>query len=401
MQALENKTIRDLARECQSVDDILGMMKQIFRETLQAVFEAEIEDHLGYSKHSSEGINTGNSRNGYRKKTIKSKFGNTELHIPRDRNGEYEPQIVKNYETSINGLEEQILALYTKGMSTRDIEAHMKDIYGIDVSPTLVSRVTDKILPQIYEWQSRPLERVYPIVYLDAIHFKVRQENRIVNKAAYTVLGMNLEGQKDILGIWIGENESASFWLSVCTDLKSRGIEDIFIVSKDGLSGFTDAIQSTFPQTHAQLCMIHQIRNTTKYVASKDRIDVMNDLKKVYKAFTLEEATLEFENFKNKWSRKYDKVVKSWENNWLELTTYFSFPVEIRKLIYTTNTVEGYHRQLRKVTKTKTTYPTDNSLRKIIYLATMDITKKWARPHPNWLECKGQFKIIFGERFRE
>ncbi len=305
MQNYENMTIKDLARECQSVDDIIEMMKSLFKETLQLVFEAEIEDHLGYTKHSSQGINTGNSRNGYRTKVIKTKFGNTRLSIPRDRNGEYEPQIVKNYESSINGLEEQILALYSKGMSTRDIESHMNDIYGVDVSPSLVSKVTDKILPQIVEWQSRPLDRVYPIVYLDAVHFKVKHENRIINKAAYTVLGVNSDGIKDILGIWIGENESASFWLSVCTDLKSRGVEDILIACKDGLSGFSEAIQSTFPQTHIQLCVIHQIRNTMTHVASQERQAFMNDSKKVYKASILEQAELEFKKLKELWNSKY------------------------------------------------------------------------------------------------
>ena len=283
-------------------------------------------------------------------------------------------------------------------MSTRDIEAHINDIYGVDVSPSLISKITDKLLPQISEWQSRPLERVYPIVYLDAIHFKVKHENRIINKAAYTVLGINSEGYKDILGIWIGENESASFWLSVCTELKSRGVEDILIACKDGLSGFSEAIQSTFPQTHIQLCVIHQIRNTTKYVASKHRKEFMNDLKKVYKASTLEQAELGFDNVKEIWESKYPKVIKSWEENWLELTAYFSYPVEIRKIIYTTNTVEGFHRQLRKVTKSKSAYPTDNSLKKIIYLATMDVMKKWTVPIPGWLECEGQFKIIFEGR---
>lgn len=377
------------------MDDIIEMMKSLFKETLQLVFEAEIEDHLGYSKHNVLGNYTGNSRNGYKPKNIKTKFGNIPLEIPRDRNGQYEPQIVKNYETSINGLEEQIIALYSKGMSTRDIEAHINDIYGVDVSPSLISKITDKLLPQISEWQSRPLERVYPIVYLDAIHFKVKHENRIINKAAYTVLGINSEGYKDILGIWIGENESASFWLSVCTELKSRGVEDILIACKDGLSGFSEAIQSTFPQTHIQLCVIHQIRNTTKYVASKHRKEFMNDLKKVYKASTLEQAELGFDNVKEIWESKYPKVIKSWEENWLELTAYFSYPVEIRKIIYTTNTVEGFHRQLRKVTKSKSAYPTDNSLKKIIYLATMDVMKKWTVPIPGWLECEGQFKIIF------
>jgi putative transposase len=261
-------------------------------------------------------------------------------------------------------------------MSTRDIEDHMQDLYGIDVSPTMVSKVTDKIMPLIAEWQSRPLDRVYPIVFLDAIHFKVRKDNRIVNKAAYSVLGINMNGQKDILGIWIGENESASFWLGVCTELKNRGVQDILIACKDGLSGFSDAINSVFPQTEIQLCVIHQIRNSMKYVSYKEQKAVMADLKKVYQALTLEEAELAFNDFKEKWGKKHSIIIRSWENNWIELTAYFNYPPEIRKMIYTTNIIEGYHRQLRKVTKTKTAYPSDDALRKIIYLATTQAAKK-------------------------
>lgn len=274
----------------------------------------------------------------------------------------------------------------------------MRDIYGIEVSPALVSKVTDKILPQITEWQSRPLEPVYPIMYLDAIHFKVRKDNRIVTKAAYTVLGISVTGHKDILGIWIGENESASFWLGVLNDLKNRGVEDILIVCKDGLTGFSEAINAVFPQTELQLCVIHQIRNSMKYVSYKDRKPLMADLKPVYQALTLEEAELKFEEFKDKWQKKYPLVVRSWENNWLELTAYFKYPQEIRRIIYTTNTVEGYHRQLRKVTKTKTAYPTDDALRKIIYLATLDITRKWTMPVQDWGRCLSQLTIYFGDR---
>jgi putative transposase len=398
MQDFRDMTIRELAGQCETVDDIQVMIRELFKETLQQVFEAEIEDHLGYAKHDTSGINTGNSRNGYSKKTIKSKFGETELKIPRDRKGQFEPQIIKKYETSINGLEDQIIALYSKGMSTRDIENHMKDIYGIHVSPSMVSKVTDKILPLVYEWQSRLLDPVYPIVFLDAIHFKVKHENRIVNKAAYTVLGVNTDGIKDILGIWIGENESASFWLNVCQELKSRGVQDILIACKDGLSGFTEAINATFPQTSVQSCIIHQLRNTLKFVPHKYRKDVTDDLKKVYKAFTLEQAESAFEKFKEKWGQKYPSVTKSWETNWLELTSYFAYPVEIRKLIYTTNTIEAFHRQLRKVTKTKTAFPTDNALRKIVYLATMGVTEKWTVPIPSWLECRQQFEIMFAGR---
>jgi putative transposase len=398
MQNYGDMTIRELASQCETVDDIHGMIRDLFKETLQQVFEAEIEDHLGYSKHDPKGNNTGNSRNGYSKKTIKSKLGETKLNIPRDRKGEYEPQIIKKYETSINGLEDQIIALYSKGMSTRDIEDHMKDIYGVSVSPSLVSKVTDKILPLVYEWQSRLLDPVYPIVFLDAIHFKVKHENRIISKAAYTVMGINTDGIKDILGIWIGENESASFWLNVLQDLKSRGVQDILIACKDGLSGFTEAINASFPQTDVQSCVIHQLRNNMKYIPHKDRKDVMDDLKKVYKAFTIEQAETAFEEFKEKWGKKYPSVIKSWETNWLELTTYFSYPVEIRKLIYTTNTIEAFHRQLRKVTKTKTAYPTDNALRKIVYLATVGVTDRWTTPIPGWLECRQQFEIMFEGR---
>jgi putative transposase len=397
MQNLGNKTLREIASECNSVDEILDVMKSLFRETLQLVLEAEVEEHLGYTKHSTSGINTGNSRNGYRKKTLRTKFGETLIQIPRDRNGDFEPKIVKNYESSINGLEEQIIALYSKGMTTRDIESHMNDLYGIEASPSLISRITDKIIPLALEWQSRPLDQIYPIVYLDAIHFKVKQENRIVSKAAYTVLGINMDGEKDILGIWIGENESASFWLSVLTDLKSRGVEDIFIACIDGLKGFPEAIQAVFPRTNIQLCVIHQIRNSMKYVPSKNRQEFMNSLKKVYKAYTLQEAELEFGKLKDAWGAKYEKAVSPWENNWLELTSYFAYTPDIRRMIYTTNTVESYHRQLRKVTKSKTAYPTDNALRKIIYLSTIKTIEKWGKPL-NWDELKAQLKIQFADR---
>ncbi|GAV23282.1 IS256 family transposase [Carboxydothermus pertinax] len=398
MQNLENLTVKDLARQCKSIEDIYEALKNIFSDTIQQLLEAELEHHLGYQKYDPKGKNSGNSRNGYSKKTLKTRLGPTEIEIPRDRNGEFEPQVIKKYQTTANELEDQIISMYAKGMTNRDIEAQMKDIYGIDVSPALVSKITDKIMPQITEWQARPLERVYPIVYFDAIHFKVRQDGRIINKAAYTVLGINTSGYKDILGIWIGENESATFWLNVFNDLKNRGVEDILIVSKDGLSGFSEAIKAVFPKAEIQLCVIHQIRNSLKYVSYKDRKNLMADLKKVYGAATLEEAELGLLELKEKWDKKYPIVSKSWERNWDELSTYFKYPQEIRKLIYTTNIVEGYHRQLRKVTKVKTTYPTDDSLRKILYLATVDILKKWTMPIKDWGLCVSQFTIYFGER---
>lgn len=393
-----DKTIKELARECETVEDVHTMLKNLFKDTLQQIFEAEMDEHLGYKKHSLEGNNTGNSRNGYSKKTIQTKLGKTEIEIPRDRNGEFEPRIIKKYQTTSNDLEDQIIAMYAKGMTTRDIEDHMRDIYGIDVSPVMVSKVTDKIMPMITEWQSRPLERVYPIIYLDAIFFKVRKDNRIINKAAYSVLGINMAGQKDILGIWIGENESASFWLGVCNDLKNRGVQDILIACKDGLSGFSEAINTVFPRTEIQLCIIHQIRNSLKYVPWKEQKELIADLKKVYQALTIEEAELAFELFKEKWGKKHPVIIRSWENNWLELTAYFKYPYEIRKLIYTTNIIEGYHRQLRKVTKTKTAYPTDEALKKIIYLATVEASKKWTLPIREWKSCISQFAIHFSDR---
>lgn len=401
MQNFSNLTIKELAKNCQTVDEVQEAIKMIFRETIQQALEAELEHHLGYSKNDPNGNNSGNSRNGYSKKVIQTNFGKTDLKIPRDRNGEFEPKIIEKYERTTSRIEDQIIAMYAKGMSTRDIEEHMKDIYGIDVSPTMVSKITDKIIPLIQEWQSRLLERVYPIVFLDAIHFKVRKENRVVNKAAYTVLGINMEGKKDILGIWVGESESASFWLGVCNDLKNRGVEDILIACKDGLSGFSEAINSAFPKAEIQLCVIHEIRNNIKYVPHKYRKTVMKDLKKIYQALTIEEAELKFEEFKTAWGEKYPLIIKSWENKWDELTAYFKYPYEMRKLIYTTNIVEGYHRQLRKITKNKTTYPTDEALVKIIYLATMNIQKKWYHPIRQWNECISQVGIYFSERLAE
>jgi len=399
MQNLKYQLAQELAKECKSVEEIHDLLKELFRGTLEEILEAEMEEHLGYEKHSVLGNNTGNSRNGYSKKTIKTKMGETELKVPRDRNGLFEPKIIRKYETTTNEIEDQIVAMYAKGMTTRDIENHLKDIYGIEVSASLISKVTDKIFPYITEWQSRPLDEVYPIVYLDAIHFKVRKDNKVVNKAAYTVLGINLSGVKEILGIWIGENESASFWLGVCNDLRNRGVDDILIACKDGLSGFSEAINTVFPKTDIQLCVIHQIRNSMKYVSYKEQKAVMADLKQVYKALTIEEAELAFENFKEKWGKKHPIIIRSWEQNWLELTTYFNYPQEIRRLIYTTNIVESYHRQLRKVTKTKSAYPTDDALRKIIYLATMEVSKKWTMPIKDWSSCISQFAIQFGDRF--
>lgn len=390
--------ITELQKTCRNMDDVFDVLKGVFRDTIQAMLEAEMDHHLGYAKHANAGDHSGNSRNGYSQKTLKGRLGSTEVPVPRDRNGTFEPQIVRKYETTSNQLEDQVITLYAKGMTTRDIEAQMQDLYGVEVSPAMVSKITDKVLPLVLEWQNRPLDRVYPIVYLDAIFFKVRQDHRILNKAAYSVLAITREGQKEILGIWMAEQESASFWLSVLNDLHSRGVEDILIACKDGLAGFTDAIHTVFPRTDVQLCVIHPLRNTLKFIPHKWQKALLADLKPVYQAVTYEAAEQAFTAFQTQWGAQYPNVIRSWEQHWEELTAYFRYPPELRRILYTTNSVEGYHRQLRKVTKVKTSYPTDDALKKILYLATMEIMKKWTKPVRNWKQCLAQFAIHFGDR---
>jgi putative transposase len=401
MQSAEDALVKLLAKKCKTAGDISANLKKLFGPVLQEMLEAEMDQHLGYRKHSNEGDNCGNSRNGYSNKTIKTNVGEVRVSIPRDRNGEFEPIVVKKHERRISELEERVIAMYAKGMSTRDIQDHLKDLYGVNASASLISDITDRVMPLVTEWQSRPLERVYAIVFLDAFYFKVRKENRIVNKAVYTVIGINMAGFKDVLGIWIGEAESAAFWIGTLNDLRARGVEDILIVSTDGLAGFSEAINAVFPKTELQLCVIHQIRNTLKYVANKDRGPLMQDLKPVYKALTIEEAELNFAAFKESWQGKYPHAIKSWETHWLELTAFFKYPKEIRRIMYTTNTIESYHRRLRKVTKTKTAYPNDEALLKILYLATMDATKKWTQPLQDWGYITSQFTILFADRLRE
>jgi putative transposase len=326
-------------------------------------------------------------------------MGETEIRVPRDRNGEFEPKLIGKYQTKTGDLEQQIIAMYAKGMSTRDIEDHLRDIYGVEASAGLISRITDKIMPQVQEWQSRPLESVYPIVFMDAIVFKVRKDTKVINKSVYSVLGIDLDGKKDILGLWISDNESASFWLSVCNELKNRGVQDILIVCRDNLSGFSSAIETVFPKTEQQLCIIHQIRNSTKYVSYKDLKPVMADLKLIYGAPSLNDAEYRLEEFREKWDKKYPQILKSWDANWAELSTYFKYPDDVRRLIYTTNAVEGFHRMLRKYTKIKTIYPNDDAVKKSVYLSIQEITKKWSMPVLNWGKIIGQLLIFFGDRF--
>ena len=400
MNERERELVRLLAEQCSNMQDVQKLLKSLFKGTIEQMLEAEMEEHLGYEKHSSAGDGSGNSRNGYNKKTLQTEFGQTELQVPRDRNGEFNPKVIAKYQTKTDDLENRIIAMYAKGMSNRDIEDHLRDIYGIEASASLITRITDKIMPAVAEWQTRPLDSMYPIVFLDGIMFKVRKDGKVVNKCVYSVLGINMEGKKDILGIWIAENESASFWLSVCNELKNRGVQDILIACRDNLSGFSSAIETVFPKTEQQLCVIHQIRNSTKYLAYKDLKPVMADLKMVYGAPTMDDAEYRMEEFDEKWGKKYPQIIKSWKANWAELTTYFKYPEEVRRLIYTTNAVEGFHRMLRKYTKTKTIYPTDDAVKKSVYLSIQEITKKWGLPVRDWGIIIGQLMIFFEDRFQ-
>ena len=385
--------------EVEDVRDLKSVFKEMVGEVLENGLEAELDDKLGYTKYDYRNKDTGNSRNGHSVKTVKTSAGEVEIAVPRDRKAEFEPQIIRKNETSLSwDIEEKIISMYAKGMTINDISAHIEDIYGIEVSDSLVSRITDKILPVVKEWQQRPLESIYAVVFMDAIHYNVRCEGRIEKKAVYIAIGINMDGKKDVLGMYVGENESAKFWLSIMNGLKNRGVEDILIACVDGLNGFPQAIEAVYPKTEIQQCIIHQIRNSTKFVSYKDIKKLMADLKLVYAAPTEETALNELELFKDKWDSKYPKIYKSWHDNWATLSTYFKYPEAVRRLIYTTNAIEGFNRQLRKVTKSKTVFPSDDSLLKMLYLATMDITKKWTGHRQDWGQIHSQLEIYFEER---
>ena len=399
MTEKEMELVQLLMSDCQSTGDIQSKLKRLFAGTIEQMLEAEMDEHLGYEKHTVEGYNTGNSRNGYNKKTIKSDYGETEIAVPRDRKGEFEPQIIEKRQTRTDEIEQKIFAMYAKGMSQRDIEDTVREIYGADIPQTMISKITDKILPEVNEWQYRPLESVYPVIYFDGIVFNSRQDGKIINKCVYSVLGVDMEGRKDILGVWIGENEGASFWANVCSDLKKRGVQDIFIACHDNLKGLSQAINATFPNTKNQLCIVHQIRNSVKFVSYKERKEICADLKKIYGAVNLEDAEFAKEEFREKWNKKYPAILRSWDDNWTELTTFFNYPEEIRRVIYTTNAVEAYHRMVRKFTKSKAILPTEDSIKKVIFLSTREITKKWTMPVRDWGLVYSQFVIFFADRF--
>ena len=385
-----------------SMDDIQNLFKETIAEFMENGLEAELDDELGYSKYDYKNKDTDNSRNGHSSKTLRTSFGDVDVSVPRDRKGEFEPQVLKKNQTSVSqDIEEKILSMYAKGMTTGDIEAHIRDIYGIEISDTTISRITDKILPLAKEWQQRPLEAVYAVVFLDAIHYHVRSEGQIVKKAVYIAIGVDLDGKKDVLGMWVGENESAKFWATVLNGLRNRGVEDIFIACTDNLTGFSAAIEAVFPKTEIQNCIIHQIRNSTKYVSYKDLKALMADLKAVYAAVDEASALESLNVFAQRWGKKYPKISVSWQENWPNLSTYFKYPQEVRRLIYTTNAIEGFNRQLRKVTKAKSVFPTDDSLLKMLYLAMIDITKKWTGRRQNWSMIHAQLTVYYGDRMSD
>lgn len=392
---LKSKALSQL-RKGESLFGKDGAFAPLLKEFLEEALETEMQSHLEGTPQKS-----GNKRNGKRSKTIKTSEGSFQIATPKDRTSTFEPQIIKKRESILSeSLQDKIIGLYGLGTSYRDISKHIKEIYDTEISATTLSQITDKIIPKVKEWQNRPLEKVYPIVYLDAMHFKVREEGKVINKAAYTILGLSKEGIKEVLGVYISESEGANFWLSILTELKNRGLEDILIVCIDGLKGFSEAIQTIYPKVEIQSCIIHQIRNSLKYVSSKDQKEFMNDLKNVYKAQTKDLAEEYLIKLSDKWENKYPLVIKSWDKNWEKLNTFFNYTPEIRKIIYTTNIVEGYHRQVRKVTKTKGTFPSDMSLLKLVFLANRNISKKWCKPIPNWRLIAQQFAIKFGHRMQ-
>jgi len=392
---------RKVGRQFKSEQDLADFSRLLKKITVEAALGGEIDDHLGYSKHEIRGRGTGNSRNGYSQKTLKGDHGEVEIDTPRDRNGTFEPQLVRKGQTRLTQFDDQILALYAKGMSTRDIVATFKEMYDADVSPTLISKVTDAVLEQVLEWQSRPLDDIYPIVYLDCIVLKIRQDKRVINKAIYLALGINLEGHKELLGLWMAETEGAKFWLSVLTELQNRGLKDIFIAAVDGLKGFPEAINTVYPLTKIQLCIVHMVRNSLKFVSWKDRKAVAADLKKIYSSLTEEGAEQELSVFAETWDTKFPSISQSWRRHWPNLITLFDYPDDIRKVIYTTNAIESVNSVIRKAVKNRKVFPHDQAAMKVVYLAIDAAAKKWTMPIRDWKGALNRFMIEFPGRMPE
>lgn len=388
-------------RSAKNYNDLMGrdgILKRLLGQSLEGFLEAEMDDHLGYDKHSSKGINSGNSRNGYKKKTIKSEQGDLDIKVPQDRQGCFSPTIIPKHSRRLGALEDTVLSLYSKGMSTRDIQDHIKDIYGSSLSASQISMITDKVHVMVEEWQNRPLKSCYPILFMDAVHFKVKQDGHYEMKAAYNCFAIDADGNREILGIWIGNAESARFWTTILAELKNRGVEEILIACVDGLTGFDSAIEAIFPQTMIQKCVVHQIRNAFKHLSLKDRKPFMTDLKAVYTADTISLAEVQFEKLKDKWGKRYKAIIESWERNWHFLTPFFQFSKPVRKIMYTTNSIENLHRQFRKVTKSKNVFPSDRALMKSLYLAQDNLTAKWTGKVGGWVSMRAELIAHFGER---
>lgn len=388
----------ELAKDLKTPEDLSAFSAQLKKMTVEAALGAEMEAHLGYAPHAAKGRHSGNSRNGYTSKTLKGDHGEIIIDTPRDRDASFEPQIVSKGQTRITGMDDQILTLYAKGVSTRDIVDVFRDMYGAEVSAGLVSKVTNAVMEQVIEWQNRPLDAVYPIIYLDCIVLKIRQDKRVINKSVYLALGVNLEGHKELLGLWIAETEGARFWLQVLTELKNRGVEQLLIACVDGLSGFPEAINTAFPDARVQLCIIHMVRNSLRYVPWKDYKAVTADLKRIYQSATEQEALLELDRFEETWKAKYPQISKSWRTHWPNLITLFDFPADIRKVIYTTNAIESLNSVIRKTVKTRKLFPNDDSATKVIFLAIQAASKKWTMPIRNWKAAMNHFMIAFEEQ---
>ena len=378
--------------------DFASFMEELYVRGTEKMLEAEMDQHLGYEKHAPEGRNGGNSRNGKTSKKLKSKYGPVEIEVPRDRDGSFEPVLVPKRRSLAEGIEELVISLYAKGMSTRDIEEQLRELYQFHISESTISNITSKISEDILEWQQRPLEAIYCIVWLDGIVFKVRHNGKVINKTIYLAVGLNTKGKKELLGLWLAETESAAFWVSVLTDIKARGVEDLLISCSDNLSGFAGAIRSVFPQAATQICVVHQIRNSSRYVVYKDKKAFTTDLKAIYNAPTREVAAIALDQLEQNWASKYPYAIKSWRNNWEDLTVFFDFPLEIRKIIYTTNLIENLNGKIRKYTKGKGAFPDDNSVKKAVFLALREITKKWTQPMQNWGIILNQFVTLFPDR---
>jgi len=398
---INEKLLDELMKDYKNPEDLLGengLLKQLTKALLEKALKGEMTHHLGYPKWSSVGRNTGNSRNGKHEKTIKGDFGEMDIEVPRDRNSEFEPTIIGKHQTHFDGFDDKIISMYARGMSTRDIQGHLKEIYQIEVSPDFISTVTDSVMDAVKEWQNRSLDEIYPILYLDALQVKVKDQGQVINKAVYLAVGVNMKGMKDVLGFWIEKTEGSKFWLQVVTELKNRGVKDIFIACVDGLKGFPEAIRAVYPKTEIQLCIVHMVRNSLKFVSYKDRKNIAADLKEIYRSSTVEMAEKALEAFSAKWDSKYSTISQSWKNNWSNIIPFFAYPPEIRKVIYTTNAIESLNMTLRKILKTRASFPNDDALKKLLYLGLQNASKKWTMPIRDWVSAINQFLILYGDR---